>query len=103
MFIKGMTLVNVAFGMIMLLAWRPLASLLQDPVMKLLGGEVAIDSTIFNYPFVVLWMLPFTAVAGTVMARSLDAHRQAKYMALFPAVLIACSCVWLYVLSDTYA
>ncbi len=102
LFIKVMTLLNVVFGMAMLLGWRQLAPLLDDPVMKLLGGEVALNSTIFAYPFVVLWMLPFFGVAATVVARSVDAHRQAAMVALFPAVLIGCSCVWLYALSDSY-
>ena len=100
--IKAMTLVNVALGLGMLLGWRQLAPLLAEPVLKLLGGDVAADSTIFAYPFVVLWTLPLIGVAGTVVARSLDAHRQAAIVALFPALLIGCSGLWLALLSDHY-
>jgi hypothetical protein len=71
-------------------------------VVKLLGGDVAADSTIFAYPFVALWTLPFIGVAATVLARSLDANRQAAVAAIFPALLIACSCLWLFALSDAY-
>lgn len=100
LFIKAMTLVNVAMGLAMLIGWHQLAPMLEDPVLKLLGGDVTADSTVFAYPFVVLWVLPLAGVAGTVMARSIDAHRQGAFIALFPALMIACSCLWLYLMSD---
>ncbi len=100
LFIKAMTLVNVALGLGMLLGWHQLAPLLEDPVLKLLGGDVGSDTTVFAYPFVVLWTLPLLGVTGTVFARSLDATRQAAMVALVPAILIGCSCLWLYLHSE---
>jgi len=102
-FIKTITLFNVALGMGLLLGWHQLAPSLEDPVLKLLGGDVGSDSSIFSYPFVVLWVIPFAAVAGTVLARSFDADRQARFIALFPTLLVTCSLIWLYLLSDGYS
>ena len=90
-------------GLTMLVAWVPLAPVLEAPAVKLLGGDIPNDSTVFSYPFVMLWLLPFGAVAATVLLRSVDKHWHARMAALFPAVLIACGCFWLFFLSDSYS
>jgi hypothetical protein len=100
-FVKAMTIVNMAFGLTMLLAWGPLSPYIQDPAVKLLGGDIASDSNMFAYPFVVLWLLPFGAVAATVLARSIDKHWHARMAAVFPTVLIGSGCLWLVFLSDS--
>jgi len=93
-------MLNIAFGMTMLLGWRQLAPYLEDSVYKLLGSELLPDTTIITYPFVVLWTLPFLGVAATVAARSFDANRQAAAIAMVPATLTLCSGIWLFALSD---
>ncbi len=101
-FIKLMTMVNLAFALVMLLGWRYLAPYVEEPVLRILGSDVPQDSSIWAYPFVMLWCLPLSAVAGVVIARSFESEKLAKILSLYPVILTVCSCAWLYLLADQY-
>jgi hypothetical protein len=100
--VKGMTAVNLAFSLALLLGWRQLAPYLEDPVLKLAGSDVARDSSIFAYPFVILWCMPLLGVAGVIIARSFDSKPLARFIALYPALVTLACCGWFYLLSDYY-
>ena len=100
--VRVMTAVNLACMFAVLLGWQVLGPQLEVPIMLITGQDILPDSTIFAYPYVLLWLAPLAGVTGVVVAKMFERRTIVKLIAFFPMILALSCGIWLYALSPYF-
>ena len=90
------TMVNLALSFGVLAAWPSYSEALADPVSVISGGAPPIRPSAFEYPYMLLWLLPLSGIGGAYIAKAMDLEQLAKFFAIYPVLLTITSCIWLY-------
>lgn len=89
-----MLVINVALSAAMLLWWHDLSRYLADPIRWATWENIGPNTGTFEYPFVMLWVLPLVAFGIAWTLRMAGSRRKALWIASFPVfylgTLVAC-------------
>ena len=95
-FVHALTLVNLALSLGVLVAWPNYSEAIADPVSVIAGGGSSIKPSAFEYPYLLLWLIPLTGIGAAYVAKAMDSNPLAKFFAAYPLLLTIVSCAWLY-------
>ena len=85
---------NIGFGASCILFWPTLSEFLADALQWATWHGVQRRPDLFDYPFVLLWMLPLAGIATAWFAEKSGNVRLARTIASMPIVLLAVVFGW---------
>ncbi len=94
---RAMMAMNAAFGVAVLGAWTYMAVYLAQPIawatwISVYRGQGIFDA--FNYPFILLWLPPFSAIAAAWFAEKASMRGLAYAVVLTPLLMHAFIIGW---------
>lgn len=101
-FVRLMTLANLSFAFGALASWPLLGPYIADPLATVTGGVSDPHQSAFEYPFLALWVMPLTGVAGAYIAKTLDHPGLARVLSAYPLLLTLTCCVYLYFFAPSF-
>lgn len=88
--------VNATFAATTLFWWTFMSLFVAAPIQWATWRGVGARPDLFDYPFIVLWLLPAAGVACGWIARRAGYGRIACWLAFFPVVLLGLVFGWFY-------
>lgn len=102
-FVRLMAFVNIGFALIVLCGWQQIAGFLDTPVSVAAEAGINRRPDFIEYPYVLLWTLPLLGSIGAWVATRSGNFLFAKFLAAYPAMVIAAAVFWYNYLSSMYA
>jgi hypothetical protein len=102
-FVRLMAVVNIVFALVVLFAWPQIAGFLDTPVSVAAEAGINRRPGFIEYPYVLLWTLPLLGSVGAWVATRSGNFLFAKFLAAYPALVIAAAVFWYNYLSSMYA
>lgn len=102
-FVRLMAVVNIVFTLVVLFAWPQVAAFLDTAVSVAAEAGINRRPSFIEYPYVLLWTLPLLGSIGAWVATRSGNFLFAKFLAAYPALVIAAAVIWYNYLSSMYA
>ncbi len=101
--LRALMMTNIAFAALVLGAWTVTAMVISDPISwatwRTIGGASGWEELI-QYPYMMLWSLPLTAVLAAWIAVQARKWRLALGIAMTPILFLGLTIVLYYVLPN---
>jgi hypothetical protein len=88
--------INAVFALGVVAWWQLMAQVMAEPVRWATWQAMAPRPGMLDYPFVMLWALPLTAITVASFARKLGKFRFACGVAFFPVFYLSLMVSWFY-------
>jgi hypothetical protein len=98
-FMTLMMLVNAVIAMTVLFAWTAISLYIVEPIAWATWMPVRRGTSfeeLFEYPFVLLWLMPLGGVAGAWLGLKFGRRTFALTCAILPVLLLALIFAWFY-------
>ena len=95
-FMKLMLLTNLSYAMAIMVSWSTYSSVFADPLVLIAGGAPMAHPSLLEYPYVLMWLMPLSGVAGAYVTHAWEWYSVARLIAAYPILLTAACCAWLY-------
>jgi hypothetical protein len=95
-FLFAMIVINCVFALGVLLWWHWMAAVMAEPVRWATWRALGPRPGILEYPFILLWVLPVSAVSAAWLARQFGNMRLACGVAFFPVFYVSLIIGWFY-------
>jgi hypothetical protein len=95
-FLFLLIVINAVFALGVLLWWHLMAVVMAEPVRWATWQAMGPRPRIFDYPFVMIWMLPACAIGAAWLARQFGKMRLACGFAFFPVFYLSLMVGWFY-------
>lgn len=90
--------VNATFAVSTVFFWAFLSLFVAEPIQWATWRGVGSRPDLFDYPFIVLWLLPAAGIGAGWIAKRAGQHRLACWLALMPIILLGLVFGWFYLM-----
>lgn len=101
-FLVVLMAINAGFVLAVMLWWHWMAVVMSEPVRWATWQALGPRPAMFEYPFVLLWALPVSAVGFAWFARQFGKMRLACGLAFFPVFYLSLIVGWFYMTPMTW-
>jgi hypothetical protein len=95
-FLNSLFVVNAVFVAGILLWWHWMSIVMSEPVRWATWHAMGPRPSMFDYPFILLWLLPVSAVSVSWLAKKFGNMRMACAVAFFPVFYLSLIVGWFY-------
>ena len=95
-FMKLMLLTNLTYAVAIVASWSTYSSVFADPLVLIAGGAPMAHPSLLEYPYVLMWLMPLSGVAGAYVTHAWEWYSVARLIAAYPILLTAACWAWLY-------
>ena len=95
-FVQVMIMLNLGMAVSVFAVWPGYPEVLADPLSVIAGSGTPIRPSVFEYPFLLLWVIPLLGACLAFVMAAIQSARLARFFAVFPLLLAATCGVWLY-------
>lgn len=90
--------VNATFAATSVFFWAFLSLFVAEPIQWATWRGVGSRPELFDYPFIVLWLLPAAGIGAGWIAKRAHQHRSACWLAFLPVILLGLVFGWYYLM-----
>lgn len=87
---------NGLFAAVSIVWWTAISFIVAEPLRWATWQAIGPSPELFDYPFVLLWLLPLGGVGAAWLALRLERRALAYFLALYPMLFIAAVVGWFY-------
>lgn len=88
--------VNATITFVMIFYWSGMAGLIADPFRWAMRDGVSVAPTIFEYPYLTLWLTPLLCMCGGWLAIKAERFSMARIVGIYPSLMLAIMTSWYY-------
>lgn len=96
---------NLGFSLACLLFWSPVSAIVAAPMSWATWSHLASSASrpdLFEYPFVLLWLMPAAGTAAAFIGRQLGFRAFVKFALVFPPLLLCLTIGWWFIFGDRF-
>lgn len=93
---RVLMLANGLTSIAVLLYWSGVSLFMEEPVRWATRAGMSASPPIFEYPYLLLWLLPFASMCGAWVALKADYPALARFMGLYPLLFLLLMVGWYY-------
>jgi hypothetical protein len=101
-FLIALMAINVGFALGVLLWWHWMSVIVSEPMRWATWQALGPRPSLLDYPFVILWGMPVSAIGGAWFARQFGNMRLACGFAFFPVFYLSLIIGWFYLTPVTW-
>jgi len=94
--LKVLVSANVVFGLCSVLFWEPVSLVIAEPILWATGQGIGTRPELFDYPFVLIWLLPIACACIAWIASKAEWMKLAYFVAFYPMLYLGLVVGWYY-------
>ena len=95
-FLIALLAINLGFALGVLLWWHWMAVVVSEPMRWATWQALGLRPSLLDYPFIILWGLPLSAIGGAWLEQRFGNMRLACGFAFFPVFYLGLIIGWFY-------
>src|SRR5262245_59638249 len=93
---SGLALFNACTALLMVFYWSGVAGFIGEPFKWAMRDDVGLAPTIFDYPYLTLWLTPLLCMCGGWLAIQAERFSLARIIGAYPPLMLTMMTGWYY-------